>query len=75
MIQNIALLLSFVGYYLINKRKKSGYIIWILQNILWIVYFIPKKEYQQLIMWGAYILFNVHGIYCINKNNKEAQNG
>jgi hypothetical protein len=63
----IAYILSYAGYYLINKRKILGYILWIMQNVTWIIYCIFAKDHAQILLWASYIFFNIHGILIIRK--------
>lgn len=57
-----ALILSLAGNLLINYKKRIGFIVWLLSNILWIaVNLIGKPNISQIIMFVVYIGFNVHG--------------
>lgn len=57
-----ALILSLAGNLLINYKKRIGFIVWLLSNILWIaVNLLGKPNVSQIIMFVVYIGFNVHG--------------
>ena len=57
-----ALILSLAGNLLINYKKRIGFIVWLLSNILWIaVNLLGKPNVSQIIMFIVYIGFNVHG--------------
>jgi len=57
-----ALILSLAGNLLINFKKRTGFIVWLLSNILWIaVNLLGKPNVSQIIMFIVYIGFNVHG--------------
>lgn len=57
-----ALLFSLSGNLLINYKRKSGFIIWIISNILWIVVnLLGKPNISQIIMFIVYMCFNVQG--------------
>lgn len=58
----IALLLSITGNLLINHKKKSGFIIWIVSNVFWItVNFISTPNYPQVLMYLVYMFINLDG--------------
>lgn len=68
----IALILSLAGNLLINFKKKIGFIVWLLSNILWItVNLLGKPNVSQIIMFIVYIGFNVHGFLNWRKSTKQ----
>ena len=57
-----AFLLSISGNLLVNLRKKSGFVLWIVSNALWIlVNFIGPTNWSQVALFVVYALLNVHG--------------
>lgn len=67
----IALILSLAGNLLINYKKRTGFIVWLLSNILWIaVNLLGKPNVSQIIMFIVYICFNVHGFLNWRKSTK-----
>lgn len=71
----VALLLSLAGTVLVNCRKKMGFAIWILSNVLWIVIGVyrPQPDVFQICMFIAYIVFNVHGWLYWKRSENEKQ--
>lgn len=67
-----ALILSLAGNLLINFKKRIGFIVWLLSNILWItVNLLGKPNVSQIIMFIVYIGFNVHGFLNWRKSTKQ----
>ena len=57
-----ALVLSLSGNVLINRRVKSGFIVWMASNVAWIVVnVLEKPNWYMIAMFVVYILFNLHG--------------
>lgn len=55
-------LCSLFGNVLIMLKKKSGWLVWILGNILWIVYnFLSEFNLPMVIMYIVYAIINVCG--------------
>ena len=58
---------------LVNFKKRFGFIIWILSNIVWIVVnIIGPTNISQIIMYVIYMGLNIHGfIYWKKDKNKQ----
>lgn len=55
-------LCSLLGNVLIMLKKKSGWIVWIAGNILWIVYnFLSEFNLPMVFMYIVYAIINVCG--------------
>ena len=68
----LGMLCSLGGNILIMFKKKSGWLIWILGNILWIVYnFISEFNFPMVLMYLVYIALNVMGFIRWLKQDKE----
>ena len=68
----LGMLCSLGGNILIMFKKKSGWLIWILGNILWIVYnFISDFNLPMVLMYLVYIALNVMGFIRWLKQDKE----
>jgi len=71
----IALAFSLTGNVLINKRKKLGFVSWLISNILWIIFAVYTQVYAQIIMFTVFSGLAVHG-YCswtnIDKTDKKS---
>lgn len=64
MIEFIATVLSVVGNFLVVKKKYlCVLIVYLLSNVVWIVFDIMNKHYSQLSMFAIYSILNVYGIY------------
>ena len=58
----LALVLSLSGNVLINRRVKSGFIVWMASNVAWrAVNVLEKPNWYMIAMFVVYILFNLHG--------------
>ena len=71
----IALLLSITGNLLINHKKKSGFIIWIVSNVFWItINFKSTPNYPQVLMYVVYMFINWDGFIKWKRPKKEYRN-
>lgn len=58
----LAMLSSLGGNILIMFKKKSGWIVWILGNLLWIlINFLGTLNVPMVIMYLVYIVINIMG--------------
>ena len=67
---------SITGNIFINHKRKVGFIIWSIANVLWIlVNCIGVINYPQICMFGVYSLLNIQGYKKWNndKNLKETK--
>lgn len=61
-ISAIATICSLYGNYLVIKKNKFGFVIWLISNILWIlINFIGVLNISQVIMFVIYGILNVYG--------------
>lgn len=61
-LSTLALIVSLMGNIMINYKKRNGFIVWIISNILWIaVNFCQTPNYQQVIMYVVYAIINIDG--------------
>lgn len=57
-----ALVCSLSGNALVNYRKRYGFLVWILSNVLWIlVNLLGGMNVCQVLMFIAYMCLNVQG--------------
>lgn len=69
----VAMLCSFLGNGLINYKKKIGYVVWIVSNLLWvIVNLMGEPNACQIMMFVGYAGFNIHGWMKWTKEEREA---
>ena len=67
----ISAALSLGGNIAIAKKKKSGWIIWILGNIAWIaVNVVGAFNLPMVLMYIAYLGINIKGFISWNKEEK-----
>lgn len=65
-----AALASLGGNLLIMLKKKSGWLVWILGNILWILYnWLGTWNWPMVIMYFIYFVINIAGF--VNWSRKE----
>ena len=59
----IALVFSLAGNTLINFKRKIGFIIWIISNVLWIAVnlMMESPNWSQIAMFIVYMMLNIHG--------------
>lgn len=61
-LSSIATILSILGNFLIIKKKKIGFISWIISNILWIIVnLISIPNIPQIIMFLVYTVISIYG--------------
>ena len=61
-ISAIATICSLYGNYLVIKKNKFGFVIWLISNILWVlINFIGVLNISQVIMFVIYGVLNVYG--------------
>lgn len=64
--------LSLLGNVLLALKKRSGWIVWILGNIAWILYnFAGDMNIPMVIMYAVYFVLNVFAFVNWSKKNKE----
>ena len=70
-ISTLALILALIGNILVNFRKKFGFIVWTLSNIVWImVNFLGTMNIPQVIMYVVYMILNIQGFIVWSKKDK-----
>lgn len=68
----IALAFSLVGNILINVKRRSGYVAWIISNLLWIaVNYLDHLNVPQVIMYVTYTILNFWGFLRWSKEDKK----
>lgn len=63
----IAVSLSLIGIILNAKKSVLCWAVWIISNIFWLAYEIPKGELPSILLWSAFLLANIYGWYCWRK--------
>lgn len=55
--------ISIIGYiFNIQDKKFTSYVVWLVANILWLIYFITKEEYGSVVLFFVYSIFCIYGI-------------
>lgn len=71
-ISTIALILSLTGNIMVNFKKRSGFIVWGLSNIVWIIVnLIGPINVPQIIMYLVYMGLNIHGFVLWRHEDKK----
>lgn len=66
------MLFSLGGNLLLIKKKKSGWLTWIIGNLLWIIVnFIGELNIPMVLMYVVYFIINVCGYIEWTKKEKE----
>jgi hypothetical protein len=55
-------ILSFGGYFFINRKNSKGFVLFLVGNILTVVFDIKTENWPQFIMFSIFIFFNIDGI-------------
>ena len=58
----IAMILSVIGSYYVNRKKVTGMWLWLFSNTIWFSLAIYRKDYAQLIMFLIYFYFSIEGV-------------
>ena len=61
MLDIMGTVLSFAGIYLNAKKIIYCWHVWVVSNVIWILYCIKTREYVTMIMWSGFILANIYG--------------
>ena len=64
----IATILSITGIVLNAKKIIYCWPIWLVSNILWIIYNIQLKELSPIVLWVVFFMFNIYGWIEWNKS-------
>jgi hypothetical protein len=56
-------ILSLLGAFLISINYNFyGFVIWIVSNILWVIYFKQTKQYNPMVLFSIYLITSVIGV-------------
>lgn len=58
-----ALGFSLLGNVFINQGRVQGYYLWIIANLLWIIYAVHQGIDAQILLFAVYTALAVHGIW------------
>ncbi len=69
----IAAILSITGNLLVNKKRKSGFVVWTAANVLWVRVAFLTPNYPQALMFLVYSALNVMGFleWSGDENNRK----
>ena len=60
---------SLIGGQLVIGKNKTGYIIWVFINALWLGYFTYKSLYASSFLFLVYLIQAIYGYFKWNKND------
>ena len=70
----LATVLSLAGNILVNCKKKCGFVVWTLSNVLWIaINFMGTFNSMQVVMFLAYACLNVIGFRQWSRGEKNGK--
>ena len=58
-----AIAIALGGNVLVNKKDVRGFYAWFIANLFWIVTCSITNQWPQLVLFAAYEVLCVHGIY------------
>lgn len=58
----ITLILSFIGIILNARRKRSSWIVWILSNVVWLIYAVNPVQWPLILMQICLLGGNIYGL-------------
>lgn len=71
----LALILSLTGNILVNYKKRFGFVIWSVSNIVWIVVnFMSYFNVSQVVMYLVYLCLNIQGFIVWGKPRNNIHN-
>lgn len=70
----IAMAGSITGNIFINYKRKVGFLIWTVANVIWIlVNCMGELNYPQICMFSVYSILNIQGYSKWSKNNNKGE--
>lgn len=63
MIDIILVILSILGAILNCEGKVSGFYVWIIGNIMWIIYGYMTNQWHIVVVFAVYCVICIRGIY------------
>jgi nicotinamide riboside transporter PnuC len=67
----LASILSIFGVFLNARKNIWCWYIWIVSNIIWLIYYYDKKDFPAIVLWVAFTGFNVYGLIMWKKEKKK----
>jgi len=62
--------LSMTGLYLNARKIVYCWYVWIGSNITWQIYYIHRKDFPAMVLWLAFLFFNIYGLIKWTKDEK-----
>jgi nicotinamide riboside transporter PnuC len=59
----VAFLFSLWGVYLVSKKNKWCWVVWLVGNVCWIIYAWSPFQLALIVTQVIYILTNIYGIW------------
>lgn len=70
MIEYLAMFLSITGNLFICFKKRQGFLLWIVANILWISFALTNKHWGMMILFTVYTAMSLFGWWNWGKEEK-----
>ena len=70
MIDWVLSIITLIGTILNVKKKKEGFIFWIIANIGWIYYTLEYELYSQISIWVSFTAASIYGYITWRKDDK-----
>ncbi len=62
MLEILATIFSLTGAVFVVLKQPAGYALWIISNVLWIMFSAREKHYWQLATWIAFTGLSIWGL-------------
>lgn len=71
----VMMVIALLGSYLNAKRRREGFLLWMLTNGFWIIHNLSVAEYAQAILYSANMVIAIMGFVNWKKNpNDDVRN-
>lgn len=67
----IVSILSILGSWIVIKKNRYGFIIWMITNASWIVYDVYKTAYPQAVLMIVYFVMSLWGFITWKEDKNE----
>lgn len=69
-VECVSFILAIIGQFLIVKKNATAFVAWIISDVLWAVLALLRKDYLQTVMFVAYVVSQVWGLWKWTKENQ-----
>jgi nicotinamide riboside transporter PnuC len=64
---------SIIGNILVIKKRRSGFMVWIISNIVWVAIDCHKEIYSQAVLFTIFTIIAAYGWIKWKKDNEKLQ--